>query len=254
MSTILVVDDDETIRGLLHEILSPPHACHVAKTVGEAIDFLQEMPFDVVLTDISLPDKSGLELLGLVRQFQPQTPVIVISGINDVEYSRGLLEMGAFGYLAKPFHLEEVTGSVERAIESRRFETSPEFPDERRRATRYDSQVEARVSGVLVFEQQDGAEADDEMLMVVGYTHDLSENGLALIVPEGSLGEHRVIGETFHIVLNLPAGAVSIEAKAIRYELLEADKGCIIGVNITNMSGRDRVLFLHYLYLLDAPE
>jgi Response regulator containing CheY-like receiver, AAA-type ATPase, and DNA-binding domains len=252
MSTILVVDDEETIRNLLRELLSPPHVCHVAKTVAEAIDYLQEMPFDVVLTDISLPDKSGLELLGLVRQFQPQTPVIVISGIDDAAYSRGLLEMGAFGYLAKPFHLEEVTGTVERAIESRRFAAG--FPDDRRHAPRYDSQVEARVSGVLVLERQEGAEDDDEMLMVVGYTHDLSENGLALVVPEGSLGEHRVIGETFHIVLNLPAGAVSIEAKAVRYELLEEDKSNLIGVNITNMSGRDRVLFLHYLYLLDAPE
>jgi CheY-like chemotaxis protein len=252
MSTILVVDDEETIRNLLRELLSPLHVCHVAKTVGEAIDFLQEMPFDVVLTDISLPDKSGLELLGLVRQFQPQTPVIVISGIDDAAYARGLLEMGAFGYLAKPFHLEEVTGTVERAIESRRFEADSQFPDERRYAQRYDLQVDVQISGVLVFEGEKGNE--DDMLMIMGYTHDISENGLGLVVPEGTVDVETVIGQAFHIVLGLDTGAVSIEALAVRYQLLEAGKGILIGAHITNMSGRDRVLFLQYLYVMNRPE
>lgn len=253
MSHILVVDDEEPIRELLRELLSPPHVCHSAKTVEEALGYLKETPFDLVLTDISLPDRSGLELLGLVRQFQPQTPVIVISGINDVEYSRGLLEMGAFGYLAKPFHLEEVMGTVARAIESRRFAPIEDFPDERRRARRFELQVEARISGVLVFEHQE-SEDDDDMLMVVGYTHDISESGLGLVIPQGSLDEESIIGQSFHIVLNLKAGAVSVEATAVRFELLEEEKGCLIGAHITNMSGRDRVQFLQYLYLLDKQD
>ncbi len=248
MSTILIVDDDESIREMLRELLSPLYECYTAGTVEEALAQLQVTPFDVVMTDISLPDRSGLDLLGLVRQFQPQTPVIVISGINDVEYARGLLQMGAFGYLAKPFQMAEATGAVARAIESRRFADSPGYVNNRRQALRYVLEAEVRMSSVLVFESEQSEE--DDMLMVVGYTHDISENGLALIVPRGSLDEQRIVGATFHIVLGLQAGAVSIEATGIRYQHLKDNKSCLIGVQITNISGRDRVLFLQYLYML----
>jgi len=210
--------------------------------------YLNSMPFDLVLTDISLPDQSGIELLGLVKQIQPDAPVIIISGIDDPEYTRGLLEMGAFGYLNKPFQLDAVTAMVERAIESRRFSIRP---DERRGAPRYEIQIEARMSIVLVFDQEhDDTEADDEMLMVMGYTRDLSESGVGLVVPEGSVDEKSVVGKTFHIVLGLNTGSLDVEARAVRCERLETEKGYLIGAHITNMSGRDRVLFLQYLYML----
>lgn len=252
MSAILIVDDDVVIREILTELLSMAHDARAAKSVAEARTYLDTMPFDLVLTDISLPDQSGIELLGIVRQIQPPVPVIIISGIDDPEYARGLLEMGAFGYLNKPFQLEEVTAMVERAIESRRFLTPP---DERRRAPRYEIQVEARMSSVLVFDHEsDDDDADDEMLMVMGYTRDVSESGLGLIVPEGSVDEEAVVGKTFHIVLGLTTGSLDIEAMAVRCERLESEKGYLIGAHITNMNGRDRVLFLQYLYMVSREQ
>jgi hypothetical protein len=155
--------------------------------------------------------------------------------------------MGAFGYLNKPFQLDAVTAMVESAIESRRFSTPP---DERRGAPRYELQIEARMSSVLVFEQESDDDADNEMLMVMGYTRDISESGLGLVVPEGSVDEEAVVGKTFHTVLGLNTGSLDIEARAVRCERLETEKGYLIGGHITNMSGRDRVLFLQYLYML----
>jgi DNA-binding NtrC family response regulator len=76
----------------------------------------------VVLTDISMPGVSGLELLGHVLQKYPRIPVIVISGISDQEHAVGLIKLGAFDYLLKPFRLEVVEKSVKRAVEySRRL-------------------------------------------------------------------------------------------------------------------------------------
>jgi YesN/AraC family two-component response regulator len=253
MSSILVVDDEATIRDLLRELFEPYYEVRAAENVAEAMILLREMPFDIVLTDISLPDQSGVELLGVVRQIQPPVPVIIISGINDSAYARGLTQMGAFGYLSKPFYLDEAIGMVERAIESRRFTPAQDAPPHRRSSPRYETQVEARMSSVLVFEQERN-EADDEMLMVMGYTHDISESGLGIIIPEGSLNEETVVGSTFHIVLGLETGALDIEAKAVRYQSLEAEKGYLIGAHITNMSGRDRVLFLQYLYMLSQSQ
>jgi DNA-binding NtrC family response regulator len=67
-----------------------------------------------------MPGLSGLELLGHVRQKFPNTPVIIISGISDQEHAQGLIRLGAFDFLLKPFSLDSVEKSVKRAVEYRR--------------------------------------------------------------------------------------------------------------------------------------
>lgn len=116
MAAILVVDDDDTIRDTLYDLLSEEHRCHTAETAEDALKLLESDFYDLVLTDISMPGLSGLELLGHVRQRFPETPVIIISGISDQEHAKGLLKMGAFDYLLKPFRLEKVEVSIQRAL------------------------------------------------------------------------------------------------------------------------------------------
>lgn len=120
MSLILVVDDDERIRDTLYDLLSEEHDCQTAQTAEEALARLEVDSYDVVLTDISMPGLSGLELLGHVRQKYPDTPVIIISGIGDQEHAQGLIRLGAFEFLLKPFRLEVVEKSVKRALDRRR--------------------------------------------------------------------------------------------------------------------------------------
>ncbi|MFN2499398.1 MAG: response regulator [Pyrinomonadaceae bacterium] len=126
MPKILLVDDDETIRETLYELLSQDYFCQTAETAEKAFARLEADQYDVVLTDISMPGLSGLELLGHVRQKFPDTPVIIISGIGDQEHAQGLIRLGAFDFLIKPFSLEVVEKSVGRAVEYRRrlLETS----------------------------------------------------------------------------------------------------------------------------------
>lgn len=127
MALILVVDDDETIRDTLYDLFEEEHRCHVAETAERALSYLETERYDVILTDISMPGLSGLELLGYVRQHQPETPVIVITGIHDQEHAQGLLKLGAFHFLLKPFRLEDVESSVDKALEfSRRIKKSDE--------------------------------------------------------------------------------------------------------------------------------
>jgi DNA-binding NtrC family response regulator len=92
----------------------------MAETAEQALLYLETEHYDVILTDISMPGLSGLELLGYVRQSQPDTPVIVITGIHDHEHAQGLLKLGAFNFLLKPFRLEDLEASVENAIKFRR--------------------------------------------------------------------------------------------------------------------------------------
>jgi DNA-binding NtrC family response regulator len=119
MSLLLVVDDDENIRDMLYELLSQEHRCQTAETAEKALARLGVESYDVVLTDISMPGLSGLELLGHIRQKYPDTTVIVISGISDQEYAQGTIRLGAFDYLLKPFNLESVAKSVKRALDYR---------------------------------------------------------------------------------------------------------------------------------------
>ena len=120
MASLLVVDDDFTIRDALYDLFADEHRCHTAETAEKAIALLEAEFYDVVLTDLSMPGLSGLELLAIVRQRYPETPVIIISGISDQEHARGLLKMGAYDFLLKPFRVEDVETSVNRAIEFRK--------------------------------------------------------------------------------------------------------------------------------------
>jgi CheY-like chemotaxis protein len=116
MNSILIVEDDPTLRELLFELFSERYRCSAASSAEEALSRLGSEGFDVVLTDISMSGMSGLELLGQVRQRWPQTTVTIVSGIRDKEYAEGLVRMGAFEYLVKPFELLDVYQSVERAM------------------------------------------------------------------------------------------------------------------------------------------
>lgn len=120
MAEILIVDDDDVIRDTLYELLSETFSCQTAETAEKALARLKAGSYDVVLTDISMPGLSGLDLLGQVLQHYPKTPVIIISGISDQEQAEGLIKLGAFDYLLKPFRLEAVEKSVQRALEFRR--------------------------------------------------------------------------------------------------------------------------------------
>jgi len=120
MPKILIVDDDDAIRDTLYELLSEEYFCQTAETAEKAVARLEADIYDVVLTDISMPGLSGLELLGHIRQKFSDTPVIIISGIGDQEHAQGLIKLGAFDFLLKPFKLEVVEKSVQRAVEYRR--------------------------------------------------------------------------------------------------------------------------------------
>ena len=120
MAAILIVDDDDAVRDVLYDLFSEEHMCHAAGTAEQALAYLGEQTYDVVLTDISMPGLSGLELLGHLRHEQPDTPVIVISGIGDRTHAEGLTKLGAFDFILKPFRIESIEQSVARALDHSR--------------------------------------------------------------------------------------------------------------------------------------
>lgn len=135
-ASILIVDDDEVIRGLLSASLDPAYWCATAGSAEEALRLLESGAFNVVLTDITMPGGTGIELCRRIHQVAPRTVVVIISAMTDIQFAVDAMREGAFDYITKPFDLARVMASVERAL---RFQQAMEDKH------RYEQELEARV-------------------------------------------------------------------------------------------------------------
>lgn len=121
MARILVVDDDAAIRGAIRRLLTlEGYEVFEAVNGREAISSYRKQPVDLVITDIWMPDKDGLEVIRELHQMSPGLPMIAMSGGS----SRGQLDFlhhaeafGACEMLQKPFKLETLVQSVKKLIE-----------------------------------------------------------------------------------------------------------------------------------------
>jgi len=119
MANILIVDDDDSVRGIILDLLSDRYKCNTASSAEEAFQYLEIENYDAVLTDIAMPGLNGVEFLKRIQAKDLGTPVILISGKNDEEDSEALMKLGAFAYLHKPFSLDEIEYIVDRAVRNR---------------------------------------------------------------------------------------------------------------------------------------
>lgn len=116
---VLVVDDERFFREAIRELLEGEgHPVSTAATAADALEAAADPGVGVVVLDIQLPDRSGLEVLRALRERRPELRVVMLSAHTDQEYVLEALRLGACDYLAKPLHEEEMRLSVGRALES----------------------------------------------------------------------------------------------------------------------------------------
>ena len=116
-SKILIVDDDHDNLYLIALSLSDKYDVTTATSAEAAIELLKAHLFDLVITDITMPGASGLELCLFITQNSSNTIVIMMSGLIDDEYKTEAEQNGAVDYLIKPVSPLELAGSVRRALE-----------------------------------------------------------------------------------------------------------------------------------------
>jgi len=117
---LLVVDDEHAIAELLSRHLEREgYRVSVAFDGDEALETLHKATFDVVLTDIRMPGRDGIALLEAAKQLDITLPVIVLTSMNDVDTAVRAMRLGADDYILKPFTLDALSISVERALERR---------------------------------------------------------------------------------------------------------------------------------------
>src|SRR6185503_5625443 len=117
-SRILVVDDEPSVTDALQMILVDlGHRVDSAKTVGEATELLKGSSYDLVFTDLRLPDATGIDLLDHIKIDTPDTPVVLMTAHGSLDITIEAIKRGAFYYLEKPFTPNQVTMLVERALQ-----------------------------------------------------------------------------------------------------------------------------------------
>ena len=117
---ILIVEDRDSLRRMLERALSQEgYEVTAAADAQAGIRWVDERPFDLVLTDLKLPDVSGLEVLAASRRAQPQVPVVVLTGFGTVGTAVEAMKLGAYDFLEKPLEIDDLARLIERAIGER---------------------------------------------------------------------------------------------------------------------------------------
>jgi DNA-binding NtrC family response regulator len=117
---ILVVDDDADTTTMLCQLLgitvSVQHHCSTAANVVEASKLLDATFFHLVITDINMPGATGISLCRQIYENHPNTVVIIMSAMTDINYAIESMRAGAFDYLVKPIQVSQLTATIERAL------------------------------------------------------------------------------------------------------------------------------------------
>ena len=115
---ILTVDDEHLILRIIKDILSDEgYEVETAPDCQSAIKTLKKKDFDAVLTDIRMPDKDGVQVLKEIRSFNPNIPVIFMTGFASLESAMEAVKNGAFDYITKPLDYNKLKSIIKHAVD-----------------------------------------------------------------------------------------------------------------------------------------
>lgn len=209
---ILIVDDEIEITEILADLLSEDYECLKAASAEDALARLHEGEFQLVISDITMPGMSGLDMIPHIKEFSPQTVVVMISGMQTVESAIGALRLGAFDYLMKPFDLRQVEAVVKRALEHYDLVVAKQ---------RYENHLEELV-------EQRTAELDRALNSLEGaYRSTLKALTAALETRDSETHGHSERVVTYSLRLGREYGLNSEEMKSLEFGSLLHDIGKI---------------------------
>jgi putative nucleotidyltransferase with HDIG domain len=209
---ILIVDDEVEITEILADLLGEDYECLKAGSAEDALARLRESEFQLVISDITMPGMSGLEMIPHVKKLSPETVVVMISGMQTVESAIGALRLGAFDYLMKPFDLRQVEAVVKRALEHHDLVLAKQ---------RYENHLEELV-------EQRTAELDRALNSLEGaYRSTLKALTAALETRDSETHGHSERVVTYSLRLGREYGLSSAELKSLEFGSLLHDIGKI---------------------------
>jgi DNA-binding NtrC family response regulator len=207
---ILVVDDDRAMCQLLTDLLRE-EACEVevAHDGESAIEIFRARRFDLVITDLMMPKMRGIELVERLREIDSSAPVLLITAFGTIESAVEAMHAGAFHYVTKPFHNDEIIIHVKRALEQK-------FLREEVRRLRTEVQARERFQNII-----GQSEAMQRVYEIIAQVSDLPAN--VLIEGESGTGKE-LIARAIHASSARASGPfIAVNCAAIPETLLESE-------------------------------
>lgn len=255
---ILITDDEVTIvKSLVKFLIKEGYDVDSAADGGEAVEKLKEKNFDLLITDMKMPNMDGIELIRQARSIYPQITCIVMTGYGSIQSAVEAIKAGAFHYVTKPFELDDISLLVQKALENTRlseenrqlqkqikkrygFENIIGASDELKEVLKLIEQVADTDSTVLVL-----GESGTGKELIAKAIHYNSPRTKKTLVPVncGAIPENLLESELFGHVKGSFTGA--IHSKMGRFEM--ASGGTIFLDEIGDMSLRLQVKILRVL-------
>ena len=164
VAKILIVDDEPDVCVLLSRWLtSEGYSCDTANNGQVAVQLLEQKEFDLVVSDIMMPGMSGIDLLTFVRSLFRDTAIVMVTAVDDRKTAVLALDLGAYGYVIKPFDKNEILISVVNALERRRLTLLSQ---------EYERSLEAKVEERTGQVRQREEEIVLRLISAVGHRHD----------------------------------------------------------------------------------
>ena len=245
---VLIVDDDPSLNQMLAmHFEDQGYAVSSAGSCQEAVQQLHSLPPDLILLDYQLPDGTGLDLLDAVRQEEADTPVIMMTGVHDLELAIQAIKQGARDYVHKPLKTDELDHAVARALEHRRLSAQVA-------ALKTEPEVSASL-GDLIGKSDAMLKVSKEIALTA------ASDASVLIVGESGTGKE-VVARAIHNHSGRQGPFIAVNSAAIVDTLLESElfgheKGAFTGAVSRKLGkfelAREGTLFLDEIGELAMP-
>lgn len=226
---ILFIDDDKAGREVaLFNLRGAGYEVTAASDGQEGVSLFSPETFDVVITDVKMPGISGIEVLRRIKKQAPEIPVLVITAFGNVETAVEAMKIGAYDFIGKPFHRDQLFLSVERALEQRRLTTEVRM-------------LRIRSSGV----EREIIGSSNAMKRLLEIADRVSGTDAGILITGESGTGKEMIARRIHVRSQKAEGPfVAVNCAAIPGELLESElfghaKGAFTGA-VKNRLGRFR--------------
>jgi two-component system response regulator FlrC len=236
MNPILIVDDEVEMRIAMSETLK--HCGYPVETSHNAIDALNKVKkaeFAMVITDMTMPKRSGLELLKDIKELHPDLPVLMVTAYGTIETAVEAMKHGAFDYILKPFKFDTFTFIVERALSMSEERKSARPPKVDRTEAPGEAPPAADAREIIT--------ADEQMQRLLGVAANVAKSKATVLVQSESGTGKELLARFIHAHSDRAGGAfVAVNCAALPDTLLESElfgyrKGAFTGA-IQDYKGR----------------
>ncbi|OOQ61957.1 response regulator transcription factor [Mucilaginibacter pedocola] len=187
MKILIVEDEPELLQSMRLFLNSQGYRCEVAETYETASEKIIDDIFDCIILDISLPGGNGFDLVKLVKKLKKDDGVIIVSAFNELDNKLNGLKLGADDYLAKPFHLAELSARLHAIIRRRNFSGAEVFEHNELRVQVEDKMVFVHNKALLLNKK----ELDLLLFLIANKKRVISKSAISQHLSQNESGYYR---------------------------------------------------------------